>query len=328
MIPRLDRCFQHEAVSRRDSECLVTSNPFETSGSSNRKGQTQRISIPVLHEAPTNRPHPGRRRHSSQEPFRNARLTSASFISRSRVLLILCLILILCDSVTALDARSRTLGDRSELRRLARRGEILVDRSEPPTPQMRQRRQDTSPSDLPSAILPSSLTPTSTLGGSSETNSPSRTTASKTSTFATASPTSTQSPLPSPFDGSLGNNFTSPSCPAFFQNFLSNTSFSQCLPFSLLLQTSNSFFAVERSLVRLTQTLDATCNVNFNECNTLMSNLATQLTSNANCGADYQAQNPNVMQAYDGFVSYATLYSAGCTKDSDGNYCKSFRTFI
>ena len=47
-----------------------------------------------------------------------------------------------------------------------------------------------------------------------------------------------QIPLPSPFDSSLGNNFTSRSCPQFFQNFLSNQSFQECLPFSLLLQVS------------------------------------------------------------------------------------------
>ena len=42
--------------------------------------------------------------------------------------------------------------------------------------------------------------------------------------------------LPTPFDTSLGNNFTTTSCPAFFSNFLSNSSFSACYPLSLLLQ--------------------------------------------------------------------------------------------
>jgi hypothetical protein len=42
--------------------------------------------------------------------------------------------------------------------------------------------------------------------------------------------------LPHPFDTSLGNNFTAPSCPTFFNNFLNSESFNDCLPFSLLLQ--------------------------------------------------------------------------------------------
>ncbi|KAL9094573.1 MAG: hypothetical protein Q9165_003132 [Trypethelium subeluteriae] len=53
-----------------------------------------------------------------------------------------------------------------------------------------------------------------------------------------------------------------------------------------------------------------------------MSDLAPELISNANCGADFRAQNPTVLQAYDGFVSYGVLYNAGCQKDpSSGNYC-------
>lgn len=42
--------------------------------------------------------------------------------------------------------------------------------------------------------------------------------------------------LPTPFDSSLGNNFTEASCPAFFQSFLENAAFHNCIPFSLLLQ--------------------------------------------------------------------------------------------
>ncbi|KAL9070040.1 MAG: hypothetical protein Q9157_005957 [Trypethelium eluteriae] len=53
-----------------------------------------------------------------------------------------------------------------------------------------------------------------------------------------------------------------------------------------------------------------------------MSDLAIQLINNANCGADFKAQNPTVLQAYDGFVSYGVLYNAGCQKDpASGNYC-------
>lgn len=52
-------------------------------------------------------------------------------------------------------------------------------------------------------------------------------------------------PLPSPFDSSLGNNFTTAACPAFIQSFLAEPQFKACLPFSLLLQVcSISLFAL------------------------------------------------------------------------------------
>lgn len=48
--------------------------------------------------------------------------------------------------------------------------------------------------------------------------------------------TSTALALPRPFDTSLGNNFTAPSCPVFFNNFLNDPTFEACHPASLLLQ--------------------------------------------------------------------------------------------
>ncbi|KAF4554182.1 Hypothetical protein D9617_5g070590 [Elsinoe fawcettii] len=120
--------------------------------------------------------------------------------------------------------------------------------------------------------------------------------------------------LPSPFDTTLGNNFTSPQCLPFFQTFLSNATFSACLPFSLLLQTSSGFFQTIRQPARLTRTLDATCNVNVTDCSLLMSNLNTQLRSNSICGPDLSRQNPVVIQAANGFAAYDTLYRAACLK--------------
>ncbi|THW79661.1 hypothetical protein D6D18_09277 [Aureobasidium pullulans] len=65
--------------------------------------------------------------------------------------------------------------------------------------------------------------------------------------------------LPRPFDTGLGNNFTTSTCPTFFKTFLSDETFNECVPLSLLLQTSTSFFTVQRSPVRLAQTLSASC---------------------------------------------------------------------
>ncbi|KAK4943847.1 hypothetical protein LTR66_014563 [Elasticomyces elasticus] len=191
-------------------------------------------------------------------------------------------------------------------------------------------------SDASSSTSLSSSAPSQTGGQESTTTS---TTASASTQTAGGS---ASSPLPSAFDTSLGSNFTSSTCPTFFNRFLSNGSFIDCHPFSLLLQvsaqfiyisarqqltsdlraqTSNSFFAAERSLVRLTQTLDATCNTDVRRCGAIMASLAQEIRSNGNCGADYANQNPMVMQAYNGFVAYQPLYHAGCLKDAGGNYC-------
>lgn len=51
-----------------------------------------------------------------------------------------------------------------------------------------------------------------------------------------SAPVDSSSPLPTPFDGGLGKNYTQPSCPAFLKNMINNDTFVQCLPFSLLLQ--------------------------------------------------------------------------------------------
>lgn len=61
-----------------------------------------------------------------------------------------------------------------------------------------------------------------------------------TVTEARTTSTVSASPLPSPLDSSLSSNFTGPKgdrpCPAFINSFLTNPTFKQCYPFSLLLQ--------------------------------------------------------------------------------------------
>ncbi len=53
-----------------------------------------------------------------------------------------------------------------------------------------------------------------------------------------------------------------------------------------------------------------------------MASLASQLMQASNCGQDYRNQNPLVMQAYAGLVSYEPLYRATCLRNgATGNYC-------
>ena len=114
-------------------------------------------------------------------------------------------------------------------------------------------------------------------------------------------------------------------CPlAFFCRyviFLESMNSRSLEPADPLLQNSNSFFQAEKSPILLRQALDATCNVNFATCSSLMSTLAGELRDDANCGEDYSDENALVVQAYNGLVSYSTLYQAGCLKDNQGNYC-------
>ncbi|CAK7263410.1 hypothetical protein SEPCBS119000_000471 [Sporothrix epigloea] len=135
--------------------------------------------------------------------------------------------------------------------------------------------------------------------------------------------TKSASPLPSFFDSSLGSNFSADSaCPSFINAFLANHDFRKCYPFSLLLQGSRSFFEAEKSLVTITQVLDATCAANATFCGSYLSELAANLTDSANCGRDYSLGNPIVVQAYLGMVAYQPLYAASCLTDpGTGAYC-------
>ncbi|KAL8971889.1 MAG: hypothetical protein Q9197_003039 [Variospora fuerteventurae] len=131
------------------------------------------------------------------------------------------------------------------------------------------------------------------------------------------------SSLPRPFDTGLGNNYTNPECPVFMNNFLRNETFNSCVPLSLLLQNSMSFFSSTKSLTAITRTLDATCAVRDpTACTTLLSSIASQLRQDSNCGSDYRREQPLVRAAYNGLVSYFPLYRAGCERDPESdNYC-------
>ncbi|ORY08729.1 hypothetical protein BCR34DRAFT_488301 [Clohesyomyces aquaticus] len=144
----------------------------------------------------------------------------------------------------------------------------------------------------------------------------SRTTGIKTDPSATQSAYA----IPRPFDTALSNNYTTP-CAAWFRRLLSNSTFNACHPFSLMLQTSSSFFDASKSFVGITQTLQATCNVNATICLGNMNALARELRDNANCAVDYANDNPQVLQAYNGLLAYYPLYQASCLKDDGGQYC-------
>lgn len=230
-------------------------------------------------------------------------------------------------------------------RRLARRGEIAIDRREPPSRQILAHRQNGDPfgSTATPLAIPTSKPDGSPAASSEEidsttsiqstivvtptrtgTRSASATLANNTSSSTEIASTSTaaSSPLPSPFDTSLGSNFTSQACPNFFNAFLNNATFEDCRPVSLLLQNSNSFFKTSRSAEFLSLALDASCAASLTQCSPLMASLASQLIEDSSCGQDYRSENPLVMQARAGLIAYEPLYRATCLKSGDtGDYC-------
>jgi len=68
--------------------------------------------------------------------------------------------------------------------------------------------------------------------------------------------------------------------------------------------------------------LDASCAANVTSCGEYFDNLATNLTVQSNCGADYDLGNSVVVQAYQSMIAYRTLYGATCLKDPETSmYC-------
>ncbi|TGO48637.1 hypothetical protein BCON_0234g00010 [Botryotinia convoluta] len=162
---------------------------------------------------------------------------------------------------------------------------------------------------------------TSTATATESSSSSSTLAESQTSSGLVSAATGTTASLPTPFDSGFTSNITS-TCSSFMMDFLANETFKACLPFSLLLQNSNSFFQASKSLVRITQTLDASCSANAQSCSTLMSSIASNITSTTACSVDLLAANPLVTQARLGLIAYSTLYTASCLKDpSNGAYC-------
>ncbi|CAG8951418.1 hypothetical protein HYFRA_00007333 [Hymenoscyphus fraxineus] len=199
-------------------------------------------------------------------------------------------------------------------------GKILVDLSHPPNQQEwtlsdvnddLQRRQELG-QDAPKS--PSvTQTVTATVGGSGTRTNPS-------TTLVTAA-TDVPSPLPSAFDSGFGSNITA-SCASFMSYMLQNATFKACVPVSILLQNSMSFFQAEKSVTRITQVLDNACAANATECGRVMSAFASNITTSSACAADISTQNPLINQAHLGLLAYKPTYTATCLKNQiSKSYC-------
>ena len=198
---------------------------------------------------------PGRRRLPTRVS-KHCPLSALQFYTTLTLLLLSCCTVTFAQVPHAFDGNILE----STLEKLARRGEILIDRSPPPDMSHLQRRQDEGGSPFGTSTKGSAGTPpppsTSAKGVSSMDSTPATpestheaspestealtptSSSAATSTGLATDPSATS--LPTPFDTSLGANFTSQTCPEFFQTFLANKQFQQCLPFSQLLQVSRT----------------------------------------------------------------------------------------
>ena len=164
------------------------------------------------------RPRPGRRRDTHNH------LRFRFFCT----LTILAVLFYCCSPIHAADAGTRA-PRRQKVRGALISGEIIFDGRPTPQPAL-YRRAEASSIVAPTGTKSNNAAPASskTSSGSSPTSMPS-------------APADSTAPLPKPFDGGLGTNYTQPSCPTFLKSMLSNDTFTSCLPFSLLLQVSSDF---------------------------------------------------------------------------------------
>lgn len=128
--------------------------------------------------------------------------------------------------------------------------------------------------------------------------------------------------MPKPFDTAIKTNFTSSSCETFVNDFLSNSTFTDCHAVSMLLRNSLSFFRTVRSATATSHLLDISCNVDVDKCSAYMTELAGRLLKKDACSQDYKEGNSIVTDAYRNMVAYEPIYKTTCLKNpSTSDYC-------
>ncbi|EGX94114.1 C6 transcription factor, putative [Cordyceps militaris CM01] len=162
---------------------------------------------------------------------------------------------------------------------------------------------------------------------SSSASSASSASSSATPTSSSPSSSSTSSPLPLPFDDAPTSIFKSSSsttgaCPNFMKKLLDDATFKKCYPLSMMLRTSTSFFQASKSLVSIVRVLDATCAADVAQCDTFLTQAAKKMLDASNCKTEYDADQGQVTEAFNGLRAYKVLYAATCLQNpATQNYC-------
>ncbi|KAI9370375.1 hypothetical protein BJX61DRAFT_515848 [Aspergillus egyptiacus] len=135
-------------------------------------------------------------------------------------------------------------------------------------------------------------------------------------------PRSSSSTFPTAFNTNLSSNFTTSSCPEFFDDFLSDSTFTNCHAISTLLRDSTEFFHILSSAASTSHVLDIACSADVTACAETMSTFASDLLDDSNCGRDHEDGNPLVANAYYNMITYEPIYRATCLQDPETtNYC-------
>ncbi|BEI85505.1 hypothetical protein CcaverHIS002_0509060 [Cutaneotrichosporon cavernicola] len=142
-------------------------------------------------------------------------------------------------------------------------------------------------------------------------------------------PAAAPAPTPTPLDTSISSSL-SHECMTYLTNLISNSTFLSCLPFSLLLQTSNSY---------RTQITNARSSGNYSYLNELVAyaaspapgsetcdqtfaGFAETMRDRTNCGSDLNSGMPVARQARRGLSNYAAVRTAaGLVNPDTGSYC-------
>ncbi|CAK9781142.1 hypothetical protein CC85DRAFT_282482 [Cutaneotrichosporon oleaginosum] len=144
-----------------------------------------------------------------------------------------------------------------------------------------------------------------------------------------SSPPAAPNPVPTPLDTSISSSLSG-ECMSYLTNLLSNSTFLSCLPFSLLLQTSNSFrsqlnaavgsgnFSYINDLIAYASSPAPDAET----CDRVFAGYAEAVKERAHCGNDLNNGIPVARQARRGLGNYAAVRTAvGLVNPDSGSYC-------
>ncbi|KAJ5719046.1 hypothetical protein N7493_007501 [Penicillium malachiteum] len=127
--------------------------------------------------------------------------------------------------------------------------------------------------------------------------------------------------MPEAYD-TISNNFANTSCVDFFLKFRENSTVTDCHAVSLLLENSNAFFHDLSSSTDTARVLNTSCSEPVDKCQSIMTELATEMIKDENCGHDYNANNTVVTSAYQEMRAFEPVYQATCLMNSETQeYC-------
>ncbi|KAJ5697222.1 hypothetical protein N7488_010906 [Penicillium malachiteum] len=133
--------------------------------------------------------------------------------------------------------------------------------------------------------------------------------------------TDTSWTMPEAYD-TISNNFANTSCVDFFLKFRENTTITDCHAVSLLLENSNAFFHDLSSSTDTARVLNTSCSEPVDKCQSILTELATEMIKDENCGNDYNANNTVVTSAYQEMRAFEPVYQATCLVNSETQeYC-------